>query len=225
MQESARIRNQVLTAITQVLLRPSDYGDRFFVQMVNADTQGFIPINLLTSMVSELKDVPVGYIEHCAHLEPHRLELNVERTKVRLPDPRFNVAEHGPETDPYGAIDREDSRSASPADSATLSEMKPSTYFRPYKITFLHTVGDISSEDDDNDGEAKDAKNRLKVSPVCFDNGKFYVDAEPYKRVREDRPLMEVPPYDIADIAPFGSTQKRYYDILCYSRSTGIALM
>lgn len=180
---SVDTRNHVLTLITNVLTRPERYGDRFFVQIVRGAKGGYVPITLLRSMVSDLNDIPAGYFQHCADKEPDRLELSIDRSKVRLPRQDDGTMDTQ-ETDPYGYL----ASSTSDNDPTTVTNdnnhpTTSSSRFQPYSPSF-------------STGKS--------VLPVYFKDGKFYSDSEPDKEPHLDRPAMEVPPYDKLEIEPLG---------------------
>lgn len=185
---SVDTRNHVLNLVTNVLTRPEKYGDRFFVQIVRGAKDGYVPITLLRSMVSDLNDIPAGYFQHCADKEPDRLELSIDRSKVRLPRQDDGTMDTQ-ETDPYGYLTSSTSDDDNPTtvssdnNPPTSSSSSSSSRFQPYSPSF--STG-------------------RSVLPVYFKDGKFYSDSEPDKEPHLDRPAMEVPPYDKLEIEPLG---------------------
>lgn len=181
---SVDTRNQVLTLVTNVLTYPERYGDRFFVQIVRGAKNGYVPITLLRSMVSDLNDIPAGYFQHCADKEPHRLDLSIDRSKVRLPR-QDDGSMDTQETDPYGylASTSEDDNHSTSLSNDNTHDNAVSSRFQPYSPTFC---------------------TGRSVLPVYFKDGKFYSDSEPDKEPHLDRPAMEVPPYDKVEIDPLG---------------------
>lgn len=185
---SVDARNHVLNLVANVLTRPEKYGDRFFVQIVRGAKEGYVPITLLRSMVSDLNDIPAGYFQHCADKEPDRLELSIDRSKVRLPRQDDGTMDTQ-ETDPYGYLasstsdDDDDDPTTVSHDNNPPTTSSSSSRFQPYSPSF--STG-------------------RSVLPVYFKDGKFYSDSEPDKEPHLDRPAMEVPPYDKLEIEPLG---------------------
>ena len=182
---SEEIRNDVITIITHALQNPELYGDRFFVQLVRTSDRGYMPLTLVHSMIAQLKDIPVSYIEHCADKEPNRLQLSIDRTKIRIARENDDEMIDTHETDQYGRVKEEDQREAA---AATVVH-KRSKYFRPYTPTYVK---------------------RPIASAVFYENGKFYDDHDALsKGVREDRPRMEVPPYAKLEIDALGDPRAK----------------
>ncbi|KAI9248301.1 hypothetical protein BDA99DRAFT_233204 [Phascolomyces articulosus] len=77
-------------------------------------------------------------------------------------------------------------------------QQKPSKYFQPYKPTFV--------------------TKRTITAPIYFNNGKFYNDEEELnKKVRQDRPRMEVPPYEKLDITALGDPRNKENMNVCWN--------
>ncbi|KAI7880405.1 hypothetical protein K492DRAFT_162717 [Lichtheimia hyalospora FSU 10163] len=135
-------------------------------------------------MVSDMNDIPAAYFQHCADKEPYRLELSIDRSKVRLPREDDGTLDNQ-ETDPYGYLSTtsDDDNHATPISNDNHRNATLSDRFQPYSPMF-------------STGKS--------VLPVYFKNGKFYSDSEPDKEPHLDRPAMDVPPYDKLKIEPLG---------------------
>lgn len=188
---SSQLRSETLDLIVDILKHPERHGDPFLVKFVTNSTRyknGYMAISLLRSMVKELNKVPTGYIVHCALNDPDRLELSIDRTRVRLSKTFEDVQVLGQEIDPPAYVRKEVAiEEFQTADSQEEQQMMDTsnTVFKPFKPLF-------SSE------------KRASVLSVCFVNGKFYVDHLVDGRAPEDQPVMEIPQYDKPDILPLG---------------------
>ena len=234
---SADLRNYVITTITNALLFPESFGDRFFVQLVSTAERGYIPLTLVHGMVKDLQDVPLKYIEHCADREPDRLQLSIDRTKIRITrqyseDP---VDDPERETDAYGTIqrqqqqqpeekeeqkqenhDREKHGEEENNDEKNISITPPTP-----SSSYLSTADNVMRQEENQKVKQQPAKHfqhykpffvtkQSIAAPVYFNNGKFYNDEEEIsKKVRQDRPRMEVPPYEKLDISALGDSRNK----------------
>ncbi|KAI9313398.1 hypothetical protein BX666DRAFT_1880223 [Dichotomocladium elegans] len=179
---SEQLRHELLTRISQLLSRPEDNGDRFFAGIVRNAKDGFVPITILRNMVAEFSDIPAGYFEHIADKEPDRLEISIDRTRVRIPrqDDDYNRVE----TNPYG-LEYTPPCEQEEQNFKLKQTTKKSLHFQPYTPRFN--------------------KKRL-LHPVYYANGKFFADTEPEQQPRLDRPSMQVPPYYVPSVPPLGSS-------------------
>ncbi|KAI8142875.1 hypothetical protein BJV82DRAFT_109965 [Fennellomyces sp. T-0311] len=194
MLASQEIRDNVIAIITDALQNPELYGDRFFVQLVSASDRGYMPVTLVHSMIAQLQDIPVSYIEYCADKEPDRLQLSIDRTKIRIARHDESELNNAHETDPYGHV-AEDHQVTKPATATVVH--KKSKFFRPYTPSYVSPS---------------------VAAPIFYDDGKFYNDFEELnKHVREDRPRMEVPPYAKLEIDALGDPRARESLNVCWN--------
>ncbi|KAI9306304.1 hypothetical protein BJ944DRAFT_229621 [Cunninghamella echinulata] len=219
---SEKLRKEVIDIIYEFLSSASKKNDIFTSQLLN-NANGFVNLNLLLGIVPLLHNYPLQYLQHCITFQnflPERLlELNSDKTSVRI-IPKL-PKEDKPETDIFGSIDiislptkqKNDSNAAINNTSTTTTNTNTNTssqkqkgrHFRPYRYSGFKYNNDIDIENDDNGGAnslpllSNDSVTSL--SPVIFENGKFYQDTI----VRTTATQESIPIYQsLPDIPPLG---------------------
>ncbi|CAO3619384.1 unnamed protein product [Cunninghamella echinulata] len=198
---SEKLRKEVIDIIYQFLSSASKKNDIFTSQLLN-NANGFVNFNLLLGIVPLLHNYPLQYLQHCitfqSFLSERLLELNSDKTLVRI-IPKL-PKEDKLETDIFGSI-------ATINTTTTSQKQLKGKYFRPYRYSGFKYINDIDIESNDNDDDIsflpqlsnETNESTTSLSPVVFENGKFYQDTivtttKTQESIPIYQPLPDIPP-------------------------------
>ncbi|KAL0080141.1 hypothetical protein F4703DRAFT_1932156 [Phycomyces blakesleeanus] len=217
MTPSEITRKEVLDSVKKALLLEHGRGITSLKKLQESVLENFTPIRQLCHIDQHLNRVPVKYIQHCIeHDDSQQFELSNNELQVRLAF--LDQEQQGFETDPYGAI-AVDSEEYSPEliKYENPTTLKPYTHFRPYQVSFLNITNALedrtvsSNQSIDTDTEISTTKSkRIPVTPVYYEDGKFFCDDFAGDYARKDRPAMLIPKYDRLNIDPLCSESFKY---------------
>ncbi|CAO3598356.1 unnamed protein product [Absidia cylindrospora] len=199
---------------------------------MNNAKDGYFSLNLLKGLVTELKDYPVAYLQHCIsyqqkhHPDQSQLELGHDESQVRIARRDGNITPvTETETDPFGFLikhsstttttttatedtgEKRPSSSAaelSPTPASSASETHPPLQKRQRRSSGTYFTPYRPSF---NFTALAEDEAPMDLLPVLYADGKFYQDDSFFNASKAERATKTIPLYDKLEALPIGMDQ------------------
>ncbi|ORZ17790.1 hypothetical protein BCR42DRAFT_240478 [Absidia repens] len=227
MTSSETRRQEALDIVYSALSNPDASGNRFLSQLMNNAKDGYFSLNLLKGLVTELKDYPLAYLQHCIsyqqrhHPNQSQLELGHDESQVRISRRDGNITPvTEPETDPFGFLIKHSSsttteetgekRPSSPAtELSTTSASSASEIHPPLPKKQRRSSGTYFTpyRPSFNFTALAEDEGSLDLLPVFYADGKFFQDDSFFNASKAEKATKTIPFYNKLEALPIGMDQ------------------